>query len=164
MPKQIPLTRGYVATIDDDDFDLIRGFRWVVVAGKGLAYATTYSWEADKYISTGMHRMIMGLKRKDGKTIDHIDGNGLNNCRANLRVCTHSENVKNRKVGSNSSTGVKGVTLCRGRYRVRIKVDSVRISIGHFDTVEQAFDAYKAAAIRLHGEFACVGDRAKRDA
>ncbi|WP_411800508.1 HNH endonuclease [Cupriavidus respiraculi] len=90
--------------------------------------------------------------------VDHINHDTLDNRRINLRICTKSQNQWNRRVGANSSTGVKGVShvKSRGKYRAEIRVFGKRIHLGWFDQIDDAAYAYRQAA-RIHfGEFCCV--------
>lgn len=88
--------------------------------------------------------------------IDHINGNPSDNRIENLREATRAENLKNTKVSSRSSTGIKGVSRfgCSGKFRATIRCDGKRLHLGLFDTAEEADTAYKAAAELHHGKFA----------
>ncbi len=89
--------------------------------------------------------------------IDHIDGDGLNNRFANLRVATHGENMRNARLRSDSTSGRKGVQPTRaGRWTARIRCDGKLIYLGTFNTVDEAHSAYCREAAVLHGEFARV--------
>jgi hypothetical protein len=103
-----------------------------------------------------MHRVIIGAKL--GELVDHVDGNGINNTRQNLRKATNSQNLINRKNLSNTS-GYKGVSYDRGHYRnkpwrAQIKINYKSKTLGYFSTPEEAADAYKVASINYFGEFA----------
>ncbi|QEG07626.1 homing endonuclease [Salmonella phage SE5] len=89
--------------------------------------------------------------------IDHINGDGWDNRWLNLRKSTASENCYNRKRKSDNTTGFKGVSQMNGRFRAMITVSKKRISLGCYDTPEEAHEAYKQAAIKYHGEFANFG-------
>lgn len=86
--------------------------------------------------------------------IDHRDGDRANNVFSNLREATRHQNGYNRKLGRDNTSGYKGVTFFKGRWRALIRADSQRIFLGDFDTPEEAAQAYDEAAIRYHGEFA----------
>ena len=94
--KQIPLTKNKFTLVDDEDYELVNKYNWYFGAG--------YARSMEKIL---MHRLIM--KAKKGQMIDHIDGNGLNNQRSNLRFCTHSQNMANKKGFKNTSSKYKGV-------------------------------------------------------
>lgn len=92
------------------------------------------------------HRIIMKMVTgKEPIQVDHIDGDPLNNALGNLRSVCNQENNKNRKLHGNSSTGVMGVHLERGRYRARIRVDGRHISLGSFASIDDAIVARRAA-------------------
>lgn len=106
----IQLTQGKWARVDAKDFDWLNQYKWHV-----LSRNKQYASHTGPYISTKrqltiqMHRMILGLKLHDGKQVDHINGNGLDNRRCNLRICTHSQNHMNRQSHKHSSSKYKGV-------------------------------------------------------
>jgi hypothetical protein len=90
--KEIKLTQGQVALVDDEDFEKINQFKWFAAKKGKTFYATRNITVNGKRKSALMHWYIM-----DGKSIDHIDRNGCNNCRNNLRFCTHQENQMNNR-------------------------------------------------------------------
>jgi hypothetical protein len=100
-----------------------------------------------------LHRVVTDCA--GGMVVDHINGDRLDNRRANLRVCTHRNNMRNRVRHVNSSTGFKGVVrVPSGKFVAHIKGDDGLLHLGTFATPEQAHAAYRDAAVRLHGEFA----------
>lgn len=157
MSTEIMLTRGQVAIVDDQDAELSR-HHW---------HATRHpdsSWYARRNVP-GQHGKMVLLHREiakragldiDGKEVDHWDGNGLNNRRANLRVATRVQNAKNMPKPRRNKSGFKGVSFYArdGRWQAHIKADGVNHYLGRFDTPEEAAVAYEEAAKRLHGEFA----------
>jgi hypothetical protein len=148
--KEITLTQGKVALVDDEDFEELIKFKWCVYKNRSTDYAS----HRYKNRSISMHRTI--LKANLGEFVDHKDGNGLNNQKSNLRICTMNGNMQNRKRYKNNTTGFKGVYFNKDRkkYRAQIRVDGKRICIGGFKTPIEAAQAYDSAAIKLHGEFA----------
>lgn len=92
------------------------------------------------------------------RPLDHIDGDKANNRFDNLRLATAAQNGANRKPGSNAPFGVKGVTLEKGRFRARIKVNGRKIQVGVFSSVDEASQAYNEAAKRYFGEFARLNE------
>jgi hypothetical protein len=148
--KEISLTRGKVAIVDEEDFDLLNVRHWRVI---NFEKSNTYAATVINKKIVFMHRLLM--KNNDTMLVDHINGNGLDNRKTNLRYCTHSQNMRNRKLSYNSSTGFKGVHNCsNGRYRVQITFNNKRISIGRFDDILFAAKAYDDTARKLFGEFA----------
>ena len=125
-------------------------------------YARTNVRRADgSKTAIKMHRLILGLT--DPRVhVDHIDGNGLNNRRENLRTCNRSENMSNRRKHKNNTSGYKGVCWDNqhGRWRADIKLNGKRKHLGLFTNPEEAYQAYCAAAIKMHGEYANFGQQA----
>jgi hypothetical protein len=146
--KQIPLTQGLFAAVDDDDFEWLSQWKWSVNRCAGdLVYAARRNGRKHEK----MHRLIMGFPSLD---VDHKDGNGLNNQRDNLRIGTRSQNAVNRGPDQRNSSGFKGVSLDHGRWRARIRIGRVLVSLGHYGTAEEAARAYDTAAIEHFGDFA----------
>ncbi len=102
-----------------------------------------------------LHRFVLGLTFGDGLIVDHVDLDPSNNSRANLRLCTDSENKRNRTVQANNTSGVPGVSLDRRRalWRVRVKLHGKDHFVGYFANWNEAVAAREAAASLLHGEF-----------
>ena len=148
----VPLTRGMVAMIDAADAELVGQMTW---SATSTGYARAAYQQEDKSTKMYlMHRLITGAL--PGQHVDHIDGDGLNNTRANLRICSRSENLINRGPQANNKTGFKGVSLCRqtGRYRAILTVSGEKFRAGRFDTPEQAARAYDELAKAKCGDFA----------
>lgn len=151
----VPLTKGFEALVDLADLGLVSPFNWsALCTPHGHAYAQR-SVTVDRVTrAILMHRLIMECPQ--GMVIDHINGNGLDNRRANLRICTHNDNMKNQVVHRINRLQAKGVWLPKGRsrYRAAITFNGRKIRLGSYDTVEEAAAAYKGAAKALGGEFA----------
>lgn len=155
MPKQVILSRGYEAIVDDAIFDEISKFKWHYNNG----YAARTIREGGVASGVKMHRVIMGLGADDPRDVDHINGNTLDNRRENLRVCTHAENMRNQRPYQKSKSGLKGVYRYKGRtWTAQIQVAGKKKNLGYFDTPEQAHAAYINAAKSLHGAFANTGE------
>lgn len=156
----VPLTKGYEAVIDAADVSLVSNYLWQAseLRRKDGSIRAVYAVRRPtgasgrRYLVL-MHRVI--LAGSEDKQCDHIDGNGLNNRRQNLREVTHAENQRNRKRGVNNTSGVKGVTFnkAQAKWRAFIKVSGVRKYLGSFDTLDLASAAYAKASSDLHGEF-----------
>lgn len=157
--RQIRLTNGGVALVDDEDFDRINQHSWWSVKNsENCYYAARHDPKSPKRSLIRMHRFI--LNAKQGQVIDHKDGDGLNNCRSNLRICSQKQNCLNRRTRVDSKSGVKGVKrfICNGndsgKWIARIQAPFGRKYLGLFDTIEDARNAYNSAALKYHGEFA----------
>lgn len=147
-----------ICIIDKSDYDKIKHFKWIIHRKKNRTnYAFTYVRdELGNRNRLFMHHLIAG--RKDGLFIDHIDGNGLNNQRSNLRFCTNQQNLFNRK--PMSKTGYKGVTKRKsGKFAVFISASGNKMYIGQYETAEIAARNYDIVAAKLHGEFAYLNFR-----
>jgi len=156
--KEIKLTRGYVALVDDEDFEIVNRLKWHAMPTKAAVYAVRRpSLGNGRYGSLLMHRFVLRINGFDsGESVDHRNKNGLDNRKANLRVCTDSQNAQGAKLHSDSTTGLKGVTLdkSRNKFIAQICLDGRHIFLGRFDDKEQAGDAYRTAAANLFGQYA----------
>ena len=153
---QVPLTRGLFATVDIQDALSVMEFRWHVtgISGRSTHYARS-SAAASRHPKRGvMHRFI--LQCPDDSYVDHIDGNGLNNTRANLRLATSGQNVMNRGKRRGVGNGYKGVWLDvpTGRWRSAICINYKLVHLGMFKDALDAAIAYDVAARKHFGEFA----------
>jgi hypothetical protein len=156
----IPLTQGYVAVISADDVHLVSNFCWSAHVDrrkdgtiKNVYAQRVTSKDVDgKQRTIMLHRLILGFP--DGRGVDHIDMDGLNNRRPNLRAASQSENACNKNVRADSTTRAKGVTMrSSGRYQASIAFAKKRHFLGTFATEREAVQAYAAASARLHGDF-----------
>ncbi len=155
MSREISLSRGKVAIVDDADYEWLSAFSWSVVGpsdGTRL-YARCKIRRNGQRKSVMMHRLIMGEPQSE---VDHRDGNKLNNQRSNLRLATHWQNGWNRKVQKNNSSGLKGAFFHKSakRWHSTITVNKKTFRLGWFPSAEEAHNAYVQAAKVLHGEFA----------
>jgi hypothetical protein len=153
---RVPLTRGYYATIDAQDAALVGDVNWQAVVGRHTVYAArSIAVDGGRHTEI-MHRRIMGAPC--GVPVDHRDGDGLNNRRANLRLATAVQNAHNRTKQANNTSGYKGVRRIGKRWRADIMSNGITNALGVFDTPEQAYAAYCEAATHLHGDFARIDD------
>lgn len=151
--KEIPLGGGHVALVDDDDFERVASVgKWHSHQSLNTVYAIRHFKKPDgRWSPRPMHGFIT-----DWKLVDHINRNGLDNRRANLRPATPSQNQANRCVRRDSHSAFKGVSWYpdRNRWRARITVDQKIRSLGYYTTAEEAARAYDAAALNAFGEYA----------
>lgn len=155
--KKIPLTQGLFTLVDDDDYPYLSQFSWYAKSSGGdtfYAYRSVGSYE--KYKKVIMHREIMNPP--DGLIVDHIDGNGLNNQKSNLRICTHAENMHNRRMNRENTSGYKGVCFAKNmnKWLAQIVVGGKKIKIGYYDDLLEAARAYDVAAVHYFGGFANI--------
>lgn len=152
----VPLTAGYHALVDLVDLPLIQPYRWRIKrCASGLLYAHGYRKGIDDPLDTSfMHRVILGATR--GQMVDHVNGDGLDNRRCNLRFCTHAQNSANRKISKNNTSGYNGVYFSKSRrkWRAAIRIDGQTRAIGAYDTAEEAARAFDIAAFAYRGGFA----------
>lgn len=149
--KEIILTQGKIALVDDEDFDYLNQFKWYYQKG----YAARK--KMNKHIL--MHRDILlyhNILKFDKQIIDHIDHNTINNKKENLRICTNSENSRNQIKNKNGTSKYKGVDWKHRekKYRARICVNYKNIHLGFFEKEKDAARAYNEAAVKYHGSFA----------
>lgn len=149
----VPLSGGRFALIDSADAVEVGRYSWSIDSTG--AYARRGVQDADGRTKTiFMHREL--TKAPPGMEVDHVNRDGLDNRRANLRLCTPSQNQRNRGKDRSNSSGFKGVSHYKrnGRWRATITIHGKFLHIGLYDTPEEAHAAYCAAAATLHGEFA----------
>ena len=154
--KEIQLTQGKVALVDDEDYEWLNVFKWHASRGNNTFYARRHIVVNGKWKKQNMQADVMG-EQNLGIMIDHIDGNGLNNQSSNLRSCTAQENQMNRrKSDRNFSSMYKGVSWFKRtkRWMAYIKINQKRYYLGYFDIEEDAAKAYDVSAIERFGEFA----------
>ncbi|MEY4514457.1 MAG: hypothetical protein RLZZ450_6579 [Pseudomonadota bacterium] len=146
----------YTVIVDACDYDRVMAAGPWYISPPNKKRRTAYARRSSTSTRAGeyLHRFIIGAPA--GAEADHVSGNGLDCRRGNLRVCTRSENERNKGVRSDNTSGFKGVHLDRrlGRWQAQITLFGRTRSIGMFATPEAAHEAYKAAAAQLHGEFA----------
>lgn len=152
--KEIQLTQGRAALVDDVDYDTLINHRWHLGSGGRYAARMKRGTKTDRSVLL-MHRVIMGLTNENIQ-VDHIDGNKLNNQRSNLRLVTSSQNKMNTGILSTNTTGFKGVTYDKEskKYIAQIGINRKCIKIGRFDSISDAASARIEAERRYHGQYA----------
>ncbi|MGW8565640.1 AP2 domain-containing protein [Isoptericola sp. NPDC055881] len=151
---EIPLSQGLVALVDAEDYDRVTASTpWAASVSKGHAYAVHQESirGGQRRRSILMHTLITGWPY-----VDHINGNGLDNRRANLRPATHADNMHNYRRPRHNTSGFKGVSWrkAKGAWVANIKLHGRQRYLGAYATREEAARAYDVAALELHGEFA----------
>lgn len=158
--KEIRLTHGKVALVDDEDFEYLNQFKWCVHRHSGKhPYAARHTPWCDgkrKYIL--MHREIMNPPIN--MQVDHKNRDTLDNRRGNLRICTNRENSMNSARYINNACGFKGVILDKScaKWRARITIGGKKIHLGMFGDLRKAALAYNNAAIKYFGKFARLNE------
>ena len=171
--KEIPLTKGRVALVDDEYYYYIRQFNWFITkSGKGYA-----ARKGEQYIDKDgkkkqsiifMHRIIMNTPKN--MEVDHRNRIKTDNRKSNMRNCIHSENTRNRPGLEDATSQYKGVYIYKSKYnrngeyrikyyiRAKIAIDGKQIHIGSFKTEEDAARAYNEAAKKYFGEYALLNE------
>ncbi len=155
----IPLGRGNYAIVDTKNLRTLSSYRWYLFDKGNRRYAKRY----EKNKTFFMHREI--LKTPDGFLTDHINGNGLDNREANLRVCTREQNKQNSIKRKKLSSKFKGVDWYKAykKWRVRITSEKKPMFIGLYNDEVRAAQAYDQKAIELFGEFANLNFPSQKD-
>ena len=156
VTREIPLTKGFVALVDDEDFERVNAFKWHFLRGRRGGYAARRGRDSHVVL---MHREILGAP--DGVPVDHISGDGLDNRRANLRECSNAENARNQVKhkawrGRPCTSQYKGVHFNRAdqRWVSMIRENGRSRYLGGFLSEIEAALAYDTAAKQVFGEFA----------
>ncbi len=148
----VTLTKGYVAIIDAADVPLVDGKNWCAVVGRRTVYASRKVAERIELL----HRVIMAALY--GMVVEHLDGDGLDCRRENLRLATHAQNTYNQRLARNNTSGFKGVSWNNraGRWRAEITAGGKTMNLGYFVYIDDARAAYADASKRYHGKFGRV--------
>jgi hypothetical protein len=167
--KSISITQGYSVLVDDDKYEWLSSFKWYACRkrnGDGsVIYATRDIFIDRKRIKISMHRQIMDLVKGDGKIVDHINQNTLDNRSCNLRIVSHSLNQYNCKKKSNNTSGYRGVTWHeqRNKWMAQIVINKRHLYLGIFKEKENAAIAYDKAAIKHYNSDAILNFPERKD-
>lgn len=158
--KEIILTRGFSTQVDDADFEDLSRFRWNALVVKTKNTSKVYAVRNEGRSKVYMHRYLMGAPK--GLDVDHVDGNGLNNQRGNIRIATRTQNRQN----TNARTGATGfIGVCKADtikyprfadkpYKAFVYVGGRQTHVGYFPTAEEAAFERDKRSIEVAGEFA----------
>lgn len=155
MSKRIPLTQGKYAIVDDCDYEWLSQWKWCAERNRDTFYAQRrVRRPGGLRLTIRMHRLV--ANPPPNMMVDHVNRDGLDNRRCNLRVCTHAQNQLNHKRHRTNSSGYRGVLFHRGKWVAKISVNGKPRHLGTFETPEEAARAYDAVAIETRGEFAAL--------
>lgn len=153
--KNFKMPNDRIVLVDDDDYEKFKKFNWsgdLYACRKTGKYLGNYKY---KWKTIWLHREIMSCPKD--QTVDHINGNTLDNRKENLRICSFKENSFNRARHGKNTSGYKGVSTTRqGTYRAYCYIQKKQIHLGIFPSAIRAAQAYDTAAIKHYGEFACT--------
>jgi hypothetical protein len=156
MAKEIPLTKGKVAIVDDEDFEWLNQWKWYY---SSFGYARRSTEKGGKKTIIYMHKLILGIPNK--LKGDHVDGNTLNNQRFNLRPATHQQNLFNQRIQKRQKSSKYKVVIWHKKnknWHAYIKVNQKQISLGSYIEEQEAASAYNRAAIKYFGKFAKLNE------
>jgi len=162
MRGQITLSSGNHVLVDDEDYEFLSQWKWKERGGTAVRnkHVGTVDWRSGKRKDTTilMHRLIMNAPA--GMDVDHINGNRLDNRKANLRICTHAQNRANSKTPTTNKSGYKGVSWCKrdNRWIAFIRDNGRSKNLGRFDDIVEAAKAYNNAAKLIFGDYARLNE------
>jgi hypothetical protein len=149
------IVKNYKILIDNEDLNLFTSKKWTIKVSP-----------RNKYVRSSCHRNAIFLHHLIlncfDKHIDHINGNGLDNRKSNLRIATRQQNAHNSRKRLDNKSGYKGVYKFQNKWRAMIGLNYKRIHLGLFDNIEDAAKAYDKAAIKYHKEFANLNFKDKK--
>ena len=148
MTKEIPLTKGKVALVDEEDFEELSKHRW--------SFDGRYAIRMEDGKKIYLHREA--LKVGEGKVTDHVNRDRLDNRKSNLREASYQQNSSNSKLHSHNTSGYRGVYKYKKLWRAAVTFDGKQVSCGYFKTKQEAAIAYNEKATELFGEFAYINE------
>jgi len=155
--KEIPLSQEKIAIVDVEDYEVVSQYHWYTRKTSHNFYAVTHIYQDGKRTTLAMHQLIM--LSYFGQQVDHINGNGLDNRKKNLRVVTHQQNNFNRKYTFGTSK-YKGVSWNKrdNCWQATIKFNNKAKMLGYFKEEVEAAKSYNSAAKKYFGEFAALNE------
>lgn len=153
--KEIPLTQGKFAIVDDEDYERLSQHKWFAMKDTNTFYVARYDTE---FKMIQMHRELLGLKKYEKRIVDHINRNGLDNRKNNLRIVNISLNSYNKRMLSNNSSGYRGVSWSKPHQQwvSRIGYKGKSIFCGRFNDIKKAAMAYDNKAKEIWGNNAML--------
>ena len=151
--KYIKLTKNKQAIIDNEDYKRVSRYKWTY---HDMGYAYRQTWKDGHYTAILLHRFVMKVDSK--QHIDHINHDGLDNRKSNLRIATQGQNLQNTSIRSDNTTGYKGVWFNKARniFQAYIQLNHKHRYLGRANTAQEAYELYKEGAKELFGEFANI--------
>lgn len=154
--KYIELSRGFKAIVDDEDYEMLIKYKWYVAITPRINYARTFlKDELGKWHGVLIHRMILGLVINNSVCVDHINHDGLDNRKINLRPASYSQNGMNRRKNQIAISKYKGVckTSDNKAWQAQIRKEGKLFYLGRFKTEDEAANIYKKTAGELFGDY-----------
>lgn len=151
MPREIVLTKGMVAIVDEEDYERAVAFKWSANNCNGRWYARRLVKSGKKRRVVYLHRFLVNAPA--GLMVDHKNGNGLDCCRKNMRLATNGQNQSNARMPRNNTTGFLGVGRVLRRWKAQISINGNKTYLGTYTTAEAAASAYDAKVREIRGEF-----------
>lgn len=151
----------YFAMVDDEDFEPVNAHKWFLMklyhCETEILYARRYETINGKFTAILMHRYILEVKKREEK-VDHVNHNGLDNTRKNIRICTHSQNMSFRTSVKNSSSKYLGVSFNNKnrKWSVSLSHNKTKYYLGSFLSEDEAAFAYNEKALEAKGEYATL--------
>ena len=159
--KEIILTQGKIALVDDCDFEWLSQYKWFAMKGSNSPhnfYAARHAKVAGRWTTIQMHREILGLKVGDGNIVDHKNWNGLDNRRENLRIANTVINAYNRNFQSNNTSGYRGTYWNKKnkKWTVQLTIDGKFRYFGSFSDPVKAAQTYDKLALQFGLKYAVL--------
>lgn len=154
--KQIFLSQGKFAIVDDEDYEFLNQWNWTAIKHRNTFYALRKIRIKGQSVRKNIHMHRLVLRAPDDMQVDHINGNALDNRKKNLRLVTPQQNSMNRAVTSNNSSGCTGVHFHRHlkKWIAKIRKNKKAVHLGVFEKREDAISARREAEKQYFGEFA----------
>lgn len=161
--KEILSSSGFVIKVDDDDYEHLMQYKWSISkpGHRRTTYAMANLRDSDgSYYPERMHRLIMKAGKSTGVIVDHINGDGLDNRKENLRIVTSSQNATNVEMTRGNTSGYKGVSYRkeRNKWKTEIRKDYKTVFSSMSSCLHLAGLKYNQEAMRIHGEYVWLNE------